>query len=571
MDSFESTPSSCDLEDCADWFEPAISASPALPSSAESTSPECTDSISEIVLTRGDVDVECSGDESTEIVTCDDSALPNSSVEDDELKMAELTGDLKYPNDITECPICKAEYTEPRVLSCIHTFCLKCLEDWAEMKQEEQKLGCPLCRKEIAVPEGGLAELPRNGFIQKLLDMKDLSTALTRAEILCDVCGNDRGNRAAAGAKKTKPKSEKELEDEAGAEKATVYCVQCRTKMCEQCCGCHQKFRFNSSHTLIELEREMRADELLLQFPESTCDKHRDKNLEIYCNECKIAVCMMCYIKSHKSHECADVKEVAEELGKRMKADGDGIERKAAECKEMLEKLSEEEKQFVALVDETEKEILDKCEEMKKLIEDHKSKLIEELSAAKRRQVKQVAIVRNEVERRLMMLGNFKKYSDELHEKGTACDIAKAATNVRERAKELLEFDIYYDLDADRTSANVKFTSGEPIEDMEKLFGKLTVDVTLEGINFLRCTTPIHVIPSKGSVAGIASLGDELFVIRYSTYIIDVYESATFTVKRTITVSGLSNTNTPRGLVHVRLTIVCMFLIRITIIFTGQM
>jgi sugar lactone lactonase YvrE len=81
------------------------------------------------------------------------------------------------------------------------------------------------------------------------------------------------------------------------------------------------------------------------------------------------------------------------------------------------------------------------------------------------------------------------------------------------------------------------------------VFGELKVDVIVEG-TFRSCTKPIYIIPSNEfSVAGIASLGDELFVIRYSSSNIDVYESATFTLKRDIVVSGLSNTNTPRGLV----------------------
>ena len=50
-------------------------------------------------------------------------------------------------DDITECPICTEVYTDPRVLPCVHTYCLKCIEKYSEDKQPGDELACPLCRK----------------------------------------------------------------------------------------------------------------------------------------------------------------------------------------------------------------------------------------------------------------------------------------------------------------------------------------------------------------------------------------------------------------------------------------
>ena len=61
-----------------------------------------------------------------------------------------------------ECPISTKVYSEPKVLPCIHTFCLKCLEGWSEDKNPGDQMSCPLCRKEFTVPDGGLEKLPKN-------------------------------------------------------------------------------------------------------------------------------------------------------------------------------------------------------------------------------------------------------------------------------------------------------------------------------------------------------------------------------------------------------------------------
>ena len=70
--------------------------------------------------------------------------------------MAEMAEMKLKIQEITECQICTEIYSEPKVLPCIHTFCLKCLEGWSKDKKPGEQVSCPLCRKEFTVPDGGL-------------------------------------------------------------------------------------------------------------------------------------------------------------------------------------------------------------------------------------------------------------------------------------------------------------------------------------------------------------------------------------------------------------------------------
>ena len=85
--------------------------------------------------------------------------------------MAEAAAMKMEIDDIAECPVCTEVYSEPKVLPCIHTFCLKCLEGWSKDKKPGDQVSCPLCRNEFTVPDGGLEKLSKNNFVAKLLEV----------------------------------------------------------------------------------------------------------------------------------------------------------------------------------------------------------------------------------------------------------------------------------------------------------------------------------------------------------------------------------------------------------------
>jgi len=363
--------------------------------------------------------------------------------------------------NVTECAICVGDLTDARVLPCVHTFCLGCIEKWSRSKEAGEKVSCPICREEFEIPEKGTKALPKNGFVEKLLQAKKLSATLSQDDVVCDVCCDDK--------KKSQKKAAKE---------ASVYCFDCRRNMCEKCCGHHQKFRLNpGAHKLIELNSEMNVDELLLKFPENVCDKHADECTKIYCFDCKEAICMMCYIGSHNSHRCSDIKEVAENLEKQMSSGAEKLADKVAECQAVLKNIEKNETIFCNTVPEIEKLIRERAEELKQLIEAHKQSLLEQLSVSKDKQLKQTANVREEIERRQIVVENFIRYSNEVKAKGTACDITRLAGKLNARSEELLKFNLDADLTTDYNVTEVIFTSEQKNDDLKQLFGSLAIDV----------------------------------------------------------------------------------------------
>jgi len=356
----------------------------------------------------------------------------------------------KQLDDITECPICTEVYTDPRVLPCVHTYCLKCIREWSKDKHPgDETLACPLCRKEFTLPSNGVEDLPKNVFVANILQMKPLSSVESKTSG-CEACF---GSGEATEMKV-----------------ATIYCVECQQKLCHDCEEDHKKFRVTSRHKIVELGSES----LSLKLPLSTCEKHVDKYLEIYCFDCKLVICMMCYINTHSKHKCSDVNEIAGEFQEQMASDVSKITDGVGQCREMLKKIEKIENDFTEQISKAEMEISDKAEQLKRMIDEHKAKLMEELSSMKQKRMKEIESLREEIERQLLSMESYGKYVDEVRQKGSACDIARSARVLHDRADELLKFgDIGRTLD-NLSHSDVTFTSSNfVVDDVNKTLGQL--------------------------------------------------------------------------------------------------
>ena len=106
-------------------------------------------------------------------------------------------------------------------------------------------------------------------------------------------------------------------------------------------------------------------------------------------------------------------------------------------------------------------------------------KLMNELSSMKQERMKEIESLREEIERQLLSMESYKKYVDEVRQKGTACDIARAASDLHDRADELLKFDVIKRTLDDLGHIDIMFTSSDfVVNDASKTLGYLTAGKT---------------------------------------------------------------------------------------------
>jgi len=68
-------------------------------------------------------------------------------------------------------------------------------------------------------------------------------------------------------------------------------------------------------------------------------------------------------------------------------------------------------------------------------------------------------MVKQEVEQHVAALESLQQYSEILLSSGTACDVTRSASNLHNRAEELMMFDVIDHVDKSLPSMNVSFTA----------------------------------------------------------------------------------------------------------------
>ena len=294
---------------------------------------------------------------------------------------------VKELYDMTECSICTEVFTDPRVLPCQHTFCLKCLVNYGKDRSPGDGMPCPLCRKEFIIPDDGLSGMQKNFFMEKLLSARKLSAAEEAGSILCDVCSSDEPRPS------------------------TKHCFQCQQNYCDQCSQSHTKMRASVNHVLAEIGKELQNDEIALRLP-TTCDTHKDKEIEVFCLECELAICVMCFIKSHKTHDCSDIEEVSMDCRKQAKSDTDKMTELLEKTGGVLPRFEKEQNDLINRLAHIEGEINTAADKLIAAVERDRQKLLSEVESIKLKRVKQLETVKQEVEQHMAAMESLKQYSD---------------------------------------------------------------------------------------------------------------------------------------------------------------
>lgn len=76
---------------------------------------------------------------------------------------------------------------------------------------------------------------------------------------------------------------------------------------------------------------------------------------------------------------------------------------------------------------------------------------------------------------------------------------------------------------------------------MRQCHDYITVCITVLTVVQSNATTLMHVIKGSGTVYAVTSLGDDVFVMRFKSQQVEVYNAVTFTLRREIKVPGLGS------------------------------
>ncbi|XP_046374018.2 tripartite motif-containing protein 2-like [Haliotis rufescens] len=192
----------------------------------------------------------------------------------------------KLTDNHLTCVICTEVFTDPATLQCHHTFCKSCLLKYTKTQPEAvqaKSIPCPSCRQLTKVTtldspvEEWVSQLKPSHVIQGLMD--DFGPGAEAADAnVCSVCKTQG---------KTTP--------------ATSWCSVCDEVFCDGCLKMHNIMPMSRDHDVVDVlnATKRKARHRFM------CKTHKDKQIELFCKDCKMAICHTCCSIKHR--KCDDV------------------------------------------------------------------------------------------------------------------------------------------------------------------------------------------------------------------------------------------------------------------------
>ena len=246
------------------------------------------------------------------------------------------------------CSECDEYYKDPRMLPCLHTFCLQCLE-----KQVSQDtLHCPNCKEMITLSENEISDLPQDLHKAHEAEIAWISERVENANELCEICGRS---------------------DSSGG-KAVAFCIDCDEFLCTFCKERHSERRKTTEHNIVTVgERLDKTNEpgihsKLIQ-QKLPCDLHKSETSKVYCKKCEKLICRDCMDFKHKDHrsECFLLDDVVREEMDGLKVHLErstkalvSLDEAVAQCKQTVQQIETKKKEVDTAINQNLDQIREK-------------------------------------------------------------------------------------------------------------------------------------------------------------------------------------------------------------------
>ena len=314
-------------------------------------------------------------------------------------------------DNITECPICSSEFRNPKLLYCGHTFCLYCLEEVVRGKAPGDKIPCPVCREKIEIPADGIHNFRTNLLISELIERKALVKQTVDENAVMCICNED---------------SERDPD-----KVAKWYCVYCGEKLCDQCRNVHRIQRVTKEHRVVEIGNE--ENKYLLNSKPNFCEKHTSEQIKLYCFDCKLPICTICYAVEHKNHRSGEIDVAAEEQRQILRKNYDILINRIKTHTNLLTAQTTEKSRFLEDVTRCSDNLGKRLVEIEKYAQAIKKKL----QSVKIKHMKEMERNELKLKREFEILKTHSKTMREVIDKASAVDLCKDYEHLAKKAMEV--------------------------------------------------------------------------------------------------------------------------------------
>ena len=334
------------------------------------------------------------------------------SSEESEEESSVASIDIDFEETLT-CTICQSTYTDPHILSCLHSFCKSCLSKHISTSKVRVSYGsntikCPLCRSEHSLSSKGVDDLTPNTQLARKVE--NLPENFETVQQQCDECEEPN---------------------------VVSFCPECDIFLCMDCDKNHRKVKKSKSHVLV-LPKQAKKKPKPKSFQ---CATHPTESLEVYCITCKSIVCRDCALYAHNGHKFKRAVEASDEIRKSLVSDSEELMAKLRTFRSHAEAVAKVEKHVTTYPDNLKAFITAQFEELHKMLEKRKEALLKEVDTQYNGFSKTLWVEKDIVETSICKLEAGIKFAQQVAKSQDKLEVAvlgnKAITSMRQMRKTL--------------------------------------------------------------------------------------------------------------------------------------
>ena len=317
------------------------------------------------------------------------------------------------------CPVCSEVFTDPKHLSCLHSFCLKCLKGWYESCGGGNDIRCPKCQTLCRVPASGdLQDLPTSFYLNGMMDVLNIKECYN-TKVTCGNC------------------------DEKSSEAS--YCFECYMFYCKECVAAHNiMHRRDKSHRVLAVKEFQDKDyEDVLKRP-AFCSKqrHEKKHLEFYCKNCETAVCQTCINLEHSGHAFSHIEDEAERQKTELKIIVERQRNNLEAKKNVIQELDENRTRVIQQSENTKKNVQRFADKLNAIIEAEKENIFAAVENQTQTSLDILTTKASKIEHEIREMELSLEQADKVLIRSTDIEIVQNKASLQKRFKDLFQTEL---------------------------------------------------------------------------------------------------------------------------------
>ena len=318
---------------------------------------------------------------------------------------------LKNLKEHVTCSICLDTFTDPKTITCLHTFCFECIKKHALISQRNGKFRCPECQAEVDLPEANrFDKLPTSFHHNSLLSVLAIRQSGKGNDISCGVC---------------KKKSAE-----------ISYCFECAKFMCSDCVNAHQLFtNLTEGHKVTPVKQFQPQDYEALMRRQSFCSQqyHKREVTRFFCVKCQICVCQVCIATDHKAHDVEPLEKAADGEKANILTRTEVLKERTKVFSDVIRKYEQTVVELEANITDLKREVSQKAEQMIAKIREDERQIITALENTRVSRQDRLNSAKAQVQSFLKQINQAIEFAENLIQRSSCSDIMQTKNYLEQR------------------------------------------------------------------------------------------------------------------------------------------